>query len=137
MCLLMIRRPPISTRTDTLVPCTTLFRSGDAVSVAAVDLLRQDAVDRGFVAHALLVRRLVETCKRRVLADRRERVVAARPLFLILEQHVHEAEEGGALHAVGGGGGAQRELVERVVPEHEAGAAAVEDRKSTRLNSSH
>src|SRR3546814_6357375 len=59
---------------------------GDAVSVAAVDLLRQDAVDRGFVAHALLVRRLVETCKRRVLADRRERVVAARPLFLILEQ---------------------------------------------------
>src|SRR3546814_16496305 len=73
----------------------------------------------------MLVRRRVETCKRRVLADRRERVVAARPLFLILEQHVHEAEEGGALHAVGGGGGAQRELVERVVPEHEAGAAAV------------
>src|SRR3546814_6791988 len=24
----MIRRPPISTRTDTLFPCTTLFRSG-------------------------------------------------------------------------------------------------------------
>src|SRR3546814_14095325 len=27
---LMIRRPPRSTRTDTLVPYTTLFRSGDA-----------------------------------------------------------------------------------------------------------
>src|SRR3546814_3352764 len=26
---LMIRRPPISTRTDTLFPYTTLFRSGD------------------------------------------------------------------------------------------------------------
>src|SRR3546814_3540504 len=25
----MIRRPPRSTRTDTLFPCTTLFRSGD------------------------------------------------------------------------------------------------------------
>src|SRR3546814_4041888 len=27
---LMIRRPPISTRTDTLFPYTTLFRSGDS-----------------------------------------------------------------------------------------------------------
>src|SRR3546814_2394464 len=27
-CFLMIRRPPISTRTDTLFPYTTLFRSG-------------------------------------------------------------------------------------------------------------
>src|SRR3546814_3551206 len=29
----MIRRPPRSTRTDTLVPYTTLFRSGDAAFV--------------------------------------------------------------------------------------------------------
>src|SRR3546814_17848100 len=29
VCLLMIRRPPRSTRTDTLFPYTTLFRSGD------------------------------------------------------------------------------------------------------------
>src|SRR3546814_10199735 len=28
-CLLMIRRPPISTRTDTLFPSTTLFRSSE------------------------------------------------------------------------------------------------------------
>src|SRR3546814_17936884 len=28
----MIRRPPISTRTDTLFPYTTLFRSGPAVA---------------------------------------------------------------------------------------------------------
>src|SRR3546814_16629236 len=33
--LLMIRRPPISTRTDTLLPYTTLFRSTGAVSVAS------------------------------------------------------------------------------------------------------
>src|SRR3546814_5763200 len=30
----MIRRPPRSTRTDTLFPCTTLFRSVDAVALA-------------------------------------------------------------------------------------------------------
>src|SRR3546814_9051363 len=32
---LMIRRPPRSTRTDTLVPYTTLFRSGDIRAVPA------------------------------------------------------------------------------------------------------
>src|SRR3546814_15052681 len=32
---LMIRRPPRSTRTDTLFPYTTLFRSGEDFSVAA------------------------------------------------------------------------------------------------------
>src|SRR3546814_15613222 len=32
---LMIRRPPRSTRTDTLFPYTTLFRSDDGVGVAA------------------------------------------------------------------------------------------------------
>src|SRR3546814_14019045 len=33
---LMIRRPPISTRTDTLFPYTTLFRSGGEHRVPAV-----------------------------------------------------------------------------------------------------
>src|SRR3546814_6642215 len=33
-CFLMIRRPPISTRTDTLVPDTTLFRSLRALTGA-------------------------------------------------------------------------------------------------------
>src|SRR3546814_1318229 len=33
---LMIRRPPRSTRTDTLFPYTTLFRSPDHVAVAPV-----------------------------------------------------------------------------------------------------
>src|SRR3546814_2122171 len=32
-CFLMIRRPPRSTRTDTLFPYTTLFRSGNASGV--------------------------------------------------------------------------------------------------------
>src|SRR3546814_2525636 len=34
---LMIRRPPRSTRTDTLFPYTTLFRSGDNMSTASKD----------------------------------------------------------------------------------------------------
>src|SRR3546814_6138930 len=34
---LMIRRPPKSTRTDTLLPYTTLFRSGDLVVYRRLD----------------------------------------------------------------------------------------------------
>src|SRR3546814_2952636 len=37
----MIRRPPRSTRTDTLFPYTTLFRSADAPSVASASEHRQ------------------------------------------------------------------------------------------------
>src|SRR3546814_12654189 len=61
---LMIRRPPRSTRTDTLFPYTTLFRSGDADAVAELvrriaagerDLLRAvqdvDAQDRCMRRH--------------------------------------------------------------------------------------
>src|SRR3546814_6584982 len=36
ICFLMIRRPPGSTRTDTLVPNTTLYRAGLRVEVARV-----------------------------------------------------------------------------------------------------
>src|SRR3546814_6765023 len=34
----MIRRPPRSTRTDTLLPTTTLFRSGGAIEVQRIPL---------------------------------------------------------------------------------------------------
>src|SRR3546814_14984713 len=40
----MIRRPPRSTRTDTLLPYTTLFRSGDA------DLLADDGAQQCRIA---------------------------------------------------------------------------------------
>src|SRR3546814_16143142 len=42
---LMIRRPPRSTRTDTLFPYTTLFRSGIGSSI--IDLLLTTARDSG------------------------------------------------------------------------------------------
>src|SRR3546814_18882513 len=40
---LMIRRPPRSTRTDTLFPYTTLFRSGDTIPEAARQRLAAEA----------------------------------------------------------------------------------------------
>src|SRR3546814_1433603 len=43
----MIRRPPRSTRTDTLFPYTTLFRSADAEVALHVCLGRRPAVDTG------------------------------------------------------------------------------------------
>src|SRR3546814_12192497 len=45
---LMIRRPPRSTRTDTLFPYTTLFRSvaGEQADVGLVEPLIQQIVDR-------------------------------------------------------------------------------------------
>src|SRR3546814_1129370 len=43
----MIRRPPRSTRTDTLFPYTTLFRSGDVQAPGPVQLGRGDAQGSG------------------------------------------------------------------------------------------
>src|SRR3546814_14240696 len=39
---LMIRRPPRSTRTDTLFPYTTLFRSGEGRSDDAIALMNRE-----------------------------------------------------------------------------------------------
>src|SRR3546814_6483645 len=58
----MIRRPPRSTRTDTLFPYTTLFRSSTAVvegdakclSIAAASILAKEARDRMMVEAARL-----------------------------------------------------------------------------------
>src|SRR3546814_3912173 len=45
----MIRRPPRSTRTDTLFPYTTLFRSGHGVDVALVSSQDSNLAQRGKV----------------------------------------------------------------------------------------
>src|SRR3546814_14021636 len=105
----MIRRPPRSTRTDTLFPYTTLFRSGvvarrskttdagrrcgdgDAVQRAAVQVDRRDATDTG--------------CRRTI-----------------------------AFTALAVGGDGQLTDVHRAAALGEGRGA---DRKSTRLNSSH
>src|SRR3546814_4195932 len=61
----MIRRPPRSTRTDTLFPYTTLFRSQVAVAAAAaakglelgVARLAAERAARGFTGHVPLLSR--------------------------------------------------------------------------------
>src|SRR3546814_1222857 len=79
----MIRRPPRSTRTDTLFPYTTLFRSADAVArrlerlvgfrlvAVAAKVLQGNTVARAGIAeqlfHALQPRQHGEAQRRRVL----------------------------------------------------------------------
>src|SRR3546814_6451009 len=48
----MIRRPPRSTRTDTLFPYTTLFRSGARLALRIADRRRSDALGNPCLAPA-------------------------------------------------------------------------------------
>src|SRR3546814_1483791 len=117
----MLRRPPRSTRTDTLFPYTTLFRSAARHAAEAWNLHtagKQRAVD---VGKGIGVGR-----------DTRRLAIAMVELAIVPCGRVHRAENvGDDLVRVGAvtvaepldGGG-----------EH---ALSVEDRKSTRLNSSH
>src|SRR3546814_20178221 len=59
----MIRRPPRSTRTDTLCPYTTLFRSFGGIGVAGVD---RGVRDRG-ISLDRIVDRLIEGGEREAL----------------------------------------------------------------------
>src|SRR3546814_9022821 len=51
----MIRRPPRSTRTDTLFPYTTLFRSADTLKRARPEARVEQVEDRMFDAADILV----------------------------------------------------------------------------------
>src|SRR3546814_9866414 len=103
----MIRRPPRSTRTDTLFPYTTLFRSPE---VALVLDLEFDPGDRG--------REIAEQPHREI--DRLALRARQRP--------DRQARREGADQRAGGVYGA------RIIDPARRAAA---DRKSTRLNSSH
>src|SRR3546814_5145455 len=108
----MIRRPPRSTRTDTLFPYTTLFRS--AVS---------GLITIGGVAQGL--------CNRGALC------LQASALF----GKLHHADEG-VLHLAKGGQRRPLVSERRLIPPRCGRAdtcpqAAALDRKSTRLHSSH
>src|SRR3546814_12272683 len=101
---LMIRRPPRSTRTDTLFPYTTLFRSLPDLVVIVEKADRAEA----------------------------ERHAQARPDIGILEIHPQQDRERQA--------GEDHQPAHRrraALGEVRLGAVAAEDRKSTRLNSSH
>src|SRR3546814_6500614 len=119
----MLRRPPRSTRTDTLFPYTTLFRSGD-VGVDHLPPLRQVRALRGRGAEreAGVVDQYVDVAER--CGDRIQRGL----------HRVGVADvEGGRVHDVGAE--AFDQLLQAV--DAAAGGDDAPDRKSTRLNSSH
>src|SRR3546814_12719952 len=110
----MIRRPPRSTRTDTLFPYTTLFRSVRTVDARRIiDEVCVDApAARGIFDSARL-----GDAKVRPFADHPRAKVAAVDAMQVIGAVAHLA-------------------VGFRCPLH-IGADAPEDRKSTRLNSSH
>src|SRR3546814_6386434 len=118
---LMIRRPPRSTRTDTLCPYTTLFRS----VLVALQLL---GLLHGLVIDFLVATGLVND----VLGARNHEVLAGNLAVVAPAGRRGDGHEAGIvafdLRVVGRSGEAVG------LPLKEAGLA---DRKSTRLNSSH
>src|SRR3546814_6224124 len=84
----MIRRPPRSTRTDTLFPYTTLFRSGgDHHHAAGEQLLEQPAEDHrvGDVADLQFVEAQQPGRSRDLLRRRPDRIVRS-------EEHTSELQ---------------------------------------------
>src|SRR3546814_9281985 len=82
----MIRRPPRSTRTDTLFPYTTLFRSlRRHPPFAAIDRL----ADLGDLVVIFGLGRAARIAHRIVGADRQPRIVAPRPRS---EEHTSELQ---------------------------------------------
>src|SRR3546814_19925219 len=81
----MIRRPPRSTRTDTLFPYTTLFRSEEAAAVADIDLriIEQDLAERADRGQR----------RAQLVADRREELVLH--AVELLEARIGLAQLGG------------------------------------------
>src|SRR3546814_8476881 len=124
----MIRRPPRSTRTDTLFPYTTLFRSAGAAAAARRRLAgaahRVEAVRAlGDARHDLALGDAVAAADFRIVGKRRNgglrvRRAPSRGEGLAEDQHVEELGE-----------------VFLFLEQVEIPAAV--DRKSKRLNSSH
>src|SRR3546814_10218679 len=109
----MIRRPPRSTRTYTLFPYTTLFRSQQDVRDVRVD-------------------------QRRAAADRQRRFFVLRDdLQLDAGLAPDVVQEGLAVRGAPAGFGCHRANMRDAAPADLAGADLQRDRKSTRLNSSH
>src|SRR3546814_2666366 len=130
----MIRRPPRSTRTDTLFPYTTLFRSAAGVcgAHAGRGIIEARNILRLGVAEAfeiLLIGARIELeqhRRQRPRETRNEAVGADR----IGEQIGRDRDAGRAARR----GAIARISLPEIIGE---GVALLEDRKSTRLNSSH
>src|SRR3546814_9341566 len=145
---LMIRRPPISTRTDTLFPSTTLFRSGHDDKRASEPQLAEPGVVVRATPLVLIRARPVELTVRLIDADIVDAglaalhqalgvefpllvAMAAIPLAAVVMPFIGEAH-GDVVAGIG------PDLLDQAVV-HFALPFALQpgDRKSTRLNSSH
>src|SRR3546814_10972795 len=115
----MTRRPPMSTRTDTLFPYTTLFRSDEERGTAALVEPGEGGVER-FGGEKL-------AAARRADAEPVLCLARARAPFVAKLGHRPALEPAQQL-------GAFVVAADRRVGEHRG---AHRDRKSTRLNSSH
>src|SRR3546814_8464662 len=111
----MIRPPPRSTRTDTLFPYTTLFRSGSLVAASLVAMVHDAQPDGPVTA----------------------KTVSENPIS------VDTAEGSGAVAATEISAAPAAHIVDETAPKPmverlpSSPTAAMPDRKSTRLNSSH
>src|SRR3546814_13639587 len=127
--VLRIRQPPRSTRTDTRFPYTTLGRSieqkdvADSPEAARMKVAAREAIAQTLERGAFVARR----------AFARSNSAAARHAISSAPLRIeYRRISNGSRRAVGGArlGGRSR-------PSGRAGAYISEDRKSTRLNSSH
>src|SRR3546814_4652441 len=132
---LMIRRPPRSTRTDTLFPYTTLFRSQLPVVRRSVQPSAPGGPppSTGFAALAVLQ----EFAERRALSPHRpERGAGGRARLRRGRPEIRRGADGSWQDAV-------RQALPNLPRNHrprrlaQAGRQLPSDRKSTRLNSSH
>src|SRR3546814_10379642 len=138
----MIRRPPRSTRTDTLFPYTTLFRSRFGLPLASnrqdfrVVLVREHAGDVGRVLDALAqIIELTEHDRKRVLREvsRKRSFVPVTVRENLTWDEVSRVEVNGPELP-----GVSIEMGQiRDYPFADSMAHVLGDRKSTRLNSSH
>src|SRR3546814_767468 len=103
----MIRRPPRSTRTDTLFPYTTLFRSQSTAPFQALD-------DRMLICRVGQVVRLDLGGIRHVGGQRSHMPRAVRPHLPDAESHARDALEL-SNHAIGITGRGEDELQVRVI----------------------
>src|SRR3546814_13924573 len=122
----MIRRPPMSTRTDTLFPYTTLFRSERIVGWVFGELVPPWHLFQADRLRVIGRRAGAQQGRVVVVAGARDGHAAAAPGHLPGEVRKHDLAEGA--------------IAEPVVADpavHHRAVRRDQDRKSTRLNSSH
>src|SRR3546814_7297642 len=127
----MMRRPPRSTRTDTLVPYTTLFRSLPHL-VAAVKGLPSDAAARDLLAIAL---RLLARYPEALLQHRK--AIALAPADLRYRENLANTLAAIDTPKSCAAAIAEFRAVLMLKPDRIEALTGLGDRKSTRLNSSH